>query len=242
MKITILDTKCMRILVSGCLLALAGCNAVPQTPGSATAEQLSATATFTHAGLTSTCIGCHLADRPNGVIHSYVHTYSKHGQDDCVECHAAPAGTNPSSAAWAGAYHQHSPFAGIQCATCHVYDRPSMAYYPDGTTVSGHFDSFDCVSCHLPQLTTAYVPFVFSHQDVFGNSIKTCLPCHQQQGVAQHGAAIGDCAQCHSRFGDWTGASATPTATPTPLPPINLSPTPSASPSPAPSTSTGAPQ
>lgn len=171
-----------------------GCGAV-QTPSAATSTIKSAT--FSHVGFTTTCIGCHLADRPTIVVSSYQHDYALHGHDDCVECHTQAGIT------WTGAYHQHDPIPGIQCAICHVEDRPTMATYPDGTVVQGHFNGHDCVECHLPQLTTVSIPFAYSHVDVFGNMTKTCLPCHLQEGVKAHGASVSDCVECHASTVNW---------------------------------------
>lgn len=210
------------LFVAGLAALLQACGAV-QPPSAATSNVQAAT--FSHANFTTTCIACHLADRPTYLVSSYVHSYAVHGDDDCVECHTQPGIT------WAGAYHQHDPIVGIQCATCHVADRPKVANYPDGTMVQGHFEGQDCVNCHLPQLTRTPIPFTYTHVNVFGNMTKTCLPCHLQQGVEAHGPSIGDCVSCHTPTGDWKDGKTNPSDSPSPSPSDAPSPGPSNTPS-----------
>jgi hypothetical protein len=190
------------------LFSASGCNFM-QAPASS-----QTTATFSHVGLAATCIGCHVPDRPTTLVKSYLHSYSAHGMEDCVECHSQ----TQAGISWTGAYHQHAATTGLLCTTCHVNDRPTIGlnFGTNGTLTPaaagvGHYPTKDCIQCHLPPLTQAAATaaagtFVFSHVDSFGDTPGTCLPCHLLQGqvalpAAMHGPNVGDCVRCHTPGG-----------------------------------------
>ena len=108
-------------------------------------------ALFGHSPQTTSCVACHVSDRPSGPV-GMVGTYGTSqfdhslggGTGDCVTCHTLiPANIGVQ---WAGGYYSHSP-APTTCITCHIKDRPVG---PAGTQMFDHANGGqgDCVVCH----------------------------------------------------------------------------------------------
>jgi hypothetical protein len=154
-----------------------------------------------HSPQPTTCGGCHESKRP-AVSH-----YPGH---DCSECHKYPSFVKGT--------FLHSPKP-TECESCHARPtRAGLRAYPnqgppagfvatDPKAIgSGHYVGKDCSQCHETPSTTA-TKFAFSHS---APNPQTCLPCHFNQGFAQHGnrqyfTGFGTCTNCHSNFSVQTG-------------------------------------
>lgn len=154
-----------------------------------------------HTPQPAACGGCHERKRP-----SATHYPGK----DCALCHKYPS--------FATGTFLHNPKP-TECESCHA--RPTQAgqrAYPnqgppagfnaaDPKAIGGgHYVGKDCVQCHETP-TANGARFVFSHSSP---NPQACLPCHFNQGFAQHGnrqyfTGFGSCTNCHSNFSVQTG-------------------------------------
>jgi len=152
---------------------------------------------FTHTPTPTTCIGCHLGGRPEGVVGNPPFDHAFGGTGDCVACHHVRIGVT-----WLGGSFSHAPVP-TSCAACHTGNRPSVAFYPDGVGLVGqHYGTTDCYNCHRPESNTVFY-FNFNHENALNETVNTCLPCHQTLGQRQHGSSVQDCVNCHHRTSSW---------------------------------------
>lgn len=159
----------------------------------------------------STCQDCHRDQRTPGVPQGASgYNHSNGGMGDCVDCHNQPG------IKWAGAAStfNHSPVP-ASCATCHENKRPaSGVYYPSATSTNRfrHLIAYggtgDCKSCHYSStankanLGKNWTSGDYTHMDLSGVIIKTCLDCHQIRGNREHCSTKNvtqECYQCHNR-------------------------------------------
>lgn len=173
---------------------------------------------FSHVPAPTTCIGCHLAQRPVAVTSSGF-DHSKNGTGDCVDCHQDPGVT------WTGASgFDHSTIPPeTRCDSCHAPQRPAAAIdvpWPGHPADPNQFlhsvvAATDCKACHLDP-GVAWAPGVYSHSPNPGQ----CAICHlNQRPVGPAGSPLfdhalggsGDCVACHAVGSatktDWTGGN-----------------------------------
>jgi hypothetical protein len=177
---------------------------------------------FDHNPAPTTCIDCHLAQRPAAVTDTGF-DHANNGTGDCVDCHQDPGVT------WKGASGlDHSTLApGTRCDSCHAPQRPAAAIdvaWPGHPADPNQFlhsvvATTDCKTCHLDP-GVAWLPGVYSHSPNPGQ----CTVCHvNQRPIGPAGSPIfdhalgglGDCVGCHAVRSptktDWTGGNFTHT-------------------------------
>jgi Class III cytochrome C family len=175
----------------------------------------------------STCFQCHNGKRPAALVGTPPFDHAKDGTGDCVTCHTTPG------IAWSSAKFNHTPIP-VSCNTCHQGTRPAPATLLPAVTPKNQFvhstqfnGTSDCVECHIRTPANVGVTFAggaFSHLDLNGTKVQTCIPCHTQERPVgligspafNHGiAGLGDCATCHKNPGVvWSGASFSHVPTP----------------------------
>lgn len=145
-------------------------------------------AAFDHTGVT-TCIACHIPNRPTTPVGNPLFDHSQGGTGDCATCHMAVASNIGVS--WAGGVFAHS-LTFNACISCHTSSQwPTsagpfnsasgslVALFPHSTQGSG-----DCVTCHQKALV----------------NITSTPPVQSwvQTGTFTHTAATSACIACHT--------------------------------------------
>lgn len=181
---------------------------------------------FSHSPAPSTCIDCHLADRPVGpTTGGFDHALG--GTGDCAACHVEPG------VRWSGAVagFDHATLAPTtRCDSCHAGDSPAAAVnvpWPGHPAQPNQFlhtivAATDCRSCHLDP-GGAWSGGRYAHDPNPGR----CSVCHLNQrpigpvgpvgSLFDHAnGGSGDCVACHVVASpsktDWTGGDFTHTS------------------------------
>ncbi len=196
----------------------------------------------TNAGvLPSTCVNCHLGNRPVGPVGNPAYDHANGGTGDCIGCHTSAGVT------WVTTMFNHSPTP-TSCNTCHASARPApTALLPAGATKDqylhsvGFNGSADCVSCHTSVPANVGVRWAggtYNHKTNANTNVATCTPCHDKQrpvGLIGNppydhaNGGTGDCVSCHKNIGTvWSGGQFSHTPTPTSCNTCHLSARPSA--------------
>ncbi len=180
--------------------------------------------TFSHNPLPTTCIDCHLAQRPVTLTSSGF-DHSIGGLGDCAACH------QNAGVRWTGAisgYDHGTMPATTRCDSCHAAKRPAAAVsvaWPGHPSSPNQFlhsvmPATDCKGCHLDP-GGAWAGGIYSHSPNPGQ----CTVCHlNQRPVGPSGSPLfdhalggsGDCVACHAvrstNKTDWTGGTFTHTS------------------------------
>jgi len=167
-----------------------------------------------HTGISSGCTNCHASGKSffGVAIVTPPATHIPIGAAACEGCHSATTFTN-----FKGTAMNHTPVAGMTCATCHT---TGMSWY--GATIvtlptTGHIPnptSLDCKGCHTS--TTSFTQHTMNHTGITSN----CTQCHGGQypdvrsKPKDHPPTNADCSQCHNTtsFDKRASASTKPAA------------------------------
>lgn len=179
---------------------------------------------FSHSPVPTSCIGCHVGDRPTGTVGTnppFNHASNNGaGLGDCKICHLSPGVT------WTGGVISHSPRP-TTCAGCHGTQKPAAAVRSTNPVVvdgqhyvNDYLHSLvagDCAACHagVPPQASDWTGGKYSHSP----APASCTTCHAitkptvvVAGFDHSQAGLGDCKGCHLSPGvTWTGATAIPT-------------------------------
>ncbi len=148
-----------------------------------TVEASFATVGFRHTGTETTCVTCHLQNRP-----AAINGFSHYNNNDCVSCHIA-----------GGLWTTHTFHAQnsnpVSCSSCHEKDRKAAVL---GVP---HGNGDDCVGCHT--VSNSWATGASPH-----NPLPTsCTSCHTADRPApvngQPHYNNGDCVTCHVAGGLW---------------------------------------
>jgi len=153
---------------------------------------------YSHNPTPTTCISCHINQRPTGVVQGFDHASG--GTGDCVACHQNPGGS------WSGAITiphptsgltNQAPYSGLQCATCHGQGGISsrQLQVPAANHMGGTGNS--CISCHA------------NFSAFTGATTSTTQPI-LKYAHTNSTAPMNDCRTCHSFSNGSMSAFSTP--------------------------------
>ncbi len=174
---------------------------------------------FSHVPAPTTCIECHINQRPV-VLTASGFDHSKNGTGDCVDCH------HDAGVSWSATTFDHNQLSpDTRCDSCHAAQRPpaplnvAWAGHPNNPNQFVHavVATLDCKGCHA-DAGGAWTPGTYAHVPNPGQ----CNVCHVNQrptavvnGFSHSAGGMGDCVSCHAVMSptktDWTGGSFTHT-------------------------------